>query len=45
VRVVAEPKVVPAIKPEIRPVLFTSSGLRIEGLDIDAVVQVLRFLA
>lgn len=44
VRVDRDPRPAP-VASEIRPVVVTPSGVRIEGLDLDGVVRVVRSLA
>jgi transposase-like protein len=44
VRVERDPRPAPIV-PEIRPVVVTPGGLRIEGLDLDGIVQLMRSLA
>lgn len=44
VRVERDPRPV-AVLPEVRPVVVTPSGLRIEGLDLDGLLRVIRALA
>ena len=49
VRVERDPRMVPspavAVTTERRPVVVTSSGVRVEGLDLDGIVQLVRSLA
>ena len=45
VRVDSDPRPAPAVASELRPVVVTPSGVRIEGLDLDGVVRVVRSLA
>ena len=44
VRVARDPRPTPAVS-EIRPVVVTVGGLRIEGLDLDGIVRLMRSLA
>ena len=45
VRLVTEPAAEVAERASVRPVLFTAHGLRIEGLDINGLAQLLRSLS
>jgi hypothetical protein len=42
--VTIEPALPPASVPGVRPVLITAHGVRVEGLDLDALVVVLKAL-